>query len=249
MRYDTRYRPTGSSFASSIPTGVRWLLISNTAIWLLYFIAVRVGYASFFQPFQLIPELVVKFPAVWQLVTYMFLHDPIMPGHILFNMLSLWMVGKELERTWGTKRFLTYYFVCGIGAGVCVTLVALVFGSANVPVIGASGAILGLLMAFGLLFPDVELLFFWLFPIKAKYFVMILGAMMFFSSFNPNSGVSNIAHLGGMLVGYLYLRLKVGPVNFDFVGRQYKDWKLQRAKKKFQVYMKKHKSDSEPWIH
>jgi membrane associated rhomboid family serine protease len=249
MRYDTRYRSTGSSFASSVPTGVRWLLVSNTALFVVYFFAVRAGLGSYFAPFQLIPAMVVKFPAVWQLGTYMFLHDPNGLTHILFNMLSLWMFGVSLEQTWGTKRFLTYYFVCGVGAAVCVVLAGLLLGTPNVPVIGASGAILGLLMAFGLLFPDVELLFFFLFPIKAKYYVMIIGAMVFMSSFIPSSGVSNIAHLGGMLVGYAYLRFKVGPVQLDVVGRLYKDWKLQRAKKKFQVYMKKHGSDREPWVH
>jgi membrane associated rhomboid family serine protease len=249
MRYDTRYRPTGSSFASSIPTGVRWLLISNTALFVLYFFAVRVGFGAFFEPFQLIPSMVVKFPAIWQLGTYMFLHDPNGLMHILFNMLTLWMFGVSLEQTWGTKRFLTYYFVCGVGAAICVVIVGLLFGTANTPVIGASGAILGLLMAFGLLFPEVELLFFFLFPIKAKYYVMIVGAIVFMSSFIPSSGVSNIAHLGGMLVGYFYLRFKVGPIKLDFIGRQYKEWKLQRAKKKFQVYMRKHGSDREPWVH
>src|SRR5260370_37826862 len=114
MRYDTRYRSTGSSFASSIPTGVRWLLISNTALFVLYFFAVRVGLGAYFEPFQLVPSMVVRFPAVWQLATYMFLHDPNGLMHILFNMLTLWMFGVSLEQTWGTKRFLTYYFVCGV---------------------------------------------------------------------------------------------------------------------------------------
>jgi membrane associated rhomboid family serine protease len=249
MRYDMRYRSTGSSFSSYLPAGVKWLLISNTVLFVLYFFAVRSGMGGFFAPFQLVPALVVKYPAVWQPFTYMFLHDPNGFMHILLNMLSLWMFGSTLEQTWGTKRFLTYYFVCGVGAGICVVIAGLVFGPANVPVIGASGAILGLLMAFGILFPDVELLFFFLFPIKAKYYVMIIGAMVFMSSFIPGSGVSNIAHLGGMLVGYLYLRFKVGPVNLDFIGRQYHQWKLQRAKKKFQVYLRKHGSDQEPWIH
>jgi membrane associated rhomboid family serine protease len=249
MRYDTRYRFSGSSFAGSLPTGVRWLLIANTALFVLYFFAERAGFGSLFAPFQLVQAMVVRYPAIWQPFTYLFLHDPNGFMHILLNMLSLWMFGVTLEQTWGTKRFLTYYFVCGVGAGLFVVVTGLAFGPANVPVIGASGAILGLLMAFGLLFPDVELLFFFLFPIKAKYYVMIIGAMVFLSSFTPGDGVSNIAHLGGMLVGYMYLRLKVGPVRLDFIGRQYKQWKLQRAKKKFQVYMRKHGSDRDPWVH
>jgi membrane associated rhomboid family serine protease len=249
MRYDTRYRSTGSSFARSIPAGVRWLLISNTALFVLYFFAARVGFGAFFEPFELVPAMVVRFPALWQPFTYLFLHDPNGFSHILINMLSLWMFGVELEKTWGTKRFLTYYFVCGVGAGICVVIAGLLFGTPNVPVIGASGAILGLLMAFGLLFPDVELLFFFLFPIRAKYYVAIVGAIVFMSSFIPSSGISNIAHLGGMVIGYFYLRFKVGPIKLDFIGQQYHQWKLQRAKKKFQVYMRKHGSDREPWIH
>src|ERR1700690_3573553 len=102
MRYDTRYRPTGSSFASSIPAGVRWLLISNTALFVLYFFAARVGFGAFFEPFELVPAMVVRFPALWQPFTYLFLHDPNGFSHILINMLSLWMFGVDLEKTWVT---------------------------------------------------------------------------------------------------------------------------------------------------
>ncbi len=248
MRYDTRYRSTRSNFSNYLPSGVKWLLITNTAIFVLYFFANQAGFGQFFNLFALVPQAVVHHLAIWQLGSYLFLHDPTGFMHILLNMLSLWMFGATLEQTWGTKRFLTYYFVCGIGAGICVVLVALIFGPMNGLVIGASGAILGLLLAFGILFPDVELLFFFLFPIKAKYYVMIVGALVFMSSFTPSSGVSNIAHLGGMLSGFLYLKLKVQSVNLDFVGNAYQQWKLQRAKKKFQVYMRKHGSDRGPWV-
>src|SRR5271154_6990519 len=115
MRYDTRYRSTGSSFAGYLPAGVKWLLISNTVLFVLYFFAERAGFGGFFTPFQLVPAMVVKYPAIWQPFTYMFLHDPNGFMHILLNMLSLWMFGTTLEQTWGTKRFLTYYFVCGVG--------------------------------------------------------------------------------------------------------------------------------------
>ncbi len=243
MRYDTtRPRSFGSSFASSLPTGVKWLLISNIALFLLYFFAARTEAGQIFLLFSLVPRAVLQHLAVWQLFTYMFLHDPYGFTHILFNMLTLWMFGTDLERQWGTKRFLTYYFVCGVGAGICVVLINLLFGEMNARVIGASGAIYGLLLAFGLLYPDRTLLFSFLFPIKAKYFVMILGAIAFLSSFSVNNGLSNVAHLGGMLFGYAYLKMQFQSLNMDFVGNAYKDWKLQRAKKKFQVYMRKHDS-------
>jgi membrane associated rhomboid family serine protease len=249
MRYDTRYRSTGSSFAGYLPTGVKWLLISNIALFVFYYFGARSGLGPYFSLFSLVPQAVVQHLAIWQLFTYMFLHDPGGFGHILFNMLSLWMFGSDLERSWGTKRFLKYYFICGVGAGVCVVIINLLFGSPNQSVIGASGAIYGLLMAFGLLFPDRTILFSFLFPIKAKYFVMIMGAIAFLSSFNVNSGISSVAHLGGMLFGYAYLRMQINTVSFDFIGKSYRDWKLQRAKKKFQVYLRKHGSDQEPWIH
>ena len=131
-----------------------------------------------FGPFMLVPNQVLH-GAVWQLFTYLFLHSLASPGHILFNMLGLWMFGAPIEETWGTRRFLQYYFLCGVGAGICVVAAALAFGGASQPTIGASGAIYGLLLAFGMLFPEQEILVMFLFPIKAKYMVMIFGAIAF----------------------------------------------------------------------
>lgn len=248
MRYDTRYRSAGSSFSSYLPAGVKWLLISNVAMFLLYFFGSMAGLGEYFRLLALVPSAVVEHFAIWQLFTYLFLHSPDGFSHILLNMLSLWMFGTMLERDWGTRKFLRYYFVCGVGAGVCVVVLSMLFGSMNVMVIGASGAVLGLLLAFGLLYPNMELLFFFLFPIKAKYYVMIVGAMVFLSTMMPSQGVSNVAHLGGMLVGYLYLRMQFRTPSLAFVGEGYKQWKLQRAKKKFQVYLRKHGSDRGPRV-
>jgi membrane associated rhomboid family serine protease len=185
---------------------------------------------------------------VWQLFTYMFLHGGI--GHLLFNMLSLWMFGITLEQTWGTRNFLKYYFLCGVGAGICDTLVNVILGN-HTSTIGASGAIYGLLLAFGVLFPDVKVLMNFLFPIKAKYLVMIYGAVALISALGSNSGVSNIAHLGGMLFGWVYLKAPM-PRSFRFLhapdfGGWYRQWRMQRAKKKFQVYMRK-QGGRGPWV-
>jgi membrane associated rhomboid family serine protease len=249
MRYNTRYSPAGFGFSSYFPTGVKWLLISNIALFVLFFLTRGTAMGEFLRLFGLSPRLVLEHFAIWQLVTYLFLHDPYGFGHILFNMLTLWMFGADLERTWGTKRFLTYYFVCGIGAGILDVVANALFYSLDTWTIGASGAIYGLLLAYGLLFPDRTVLFSFLFPIKAKYFVMIIGAIAFLSSIGAsNSRVSHIAHLGGMLFGYAYLRFRFGA--FDTVGvrRRYEQWKIQRAKRKFQVYMRKHRSDRDPWV-
>lgn len=251
-------RPYLGGYSNSFPTGVRWLLIANFAAYVVFFFAVHTGYEALFYPFYLHPSQVVGSLAIWQLFTYMFLHDPNGFTHILFNMLTLWMFGADVERTWGTKRFLEYYFLCGVGAAICVVLANLLFGSGGTT-IGASGALFGVLLAFGMLFPDRQILFSFLFPIKAKYAVMIFGAIAFLSSFAaPGGPVSHLAHLGGMLFGYFYIRShrRRSPMRrpqtsfWRNVRGQYEEWKLQRARRKFQVYMKKHQDrDRDPYVH
>jgi len=245
MRYDYRFRTGGYSYF--FPKAVKWLLISNTAIWLLTFFAVRAGSMGFYI-FALSPIAVLRHFAIWQLFTYMFLHDPFGFGHILFNMLMLWMFGMDLERDWGTRKFLKYYFLCGVGAGICDVVVNALVGTLNTRTIGASGAIYGLLLAFGMLYPDRIVLMSFLFPIKAKYFVMIMGAIAFLSSLgSAGSGVSNVAHLGGMLFGFAYLRMRFVRLETGNLIEKYQNWKMQRAKKKFQVYMRKHGRGG-PWV-
>jgi len=236
-----------------MPPGVKWLLIINTALFVLYSAATMVDRGSAFVHFGLIPRAVTELFAFWQPFSYMFLHDPRNVLHILFNMLTLWMFGKELEVTWGTKRFLKYYFLCGVGAALCVIAAAAAFGSMDTRTIGASGAVFGLLLAFGVLFPDVQVLFMLFFPMKAKYAVALYGALAFYGSLgSAGDGVSHIAHLGGMMFGYLYLRSRMFKRTqadfFTTIEHRYKDWKMRRAKRKFQVYLKKHRSSS-PDIH
>lgn len=251
MRYDTRYRSRSSLFNWSFPTGVKWLVISNVAVYIVYFFGSWIKGEPIFGSLELMPSAVIR-GAFWQLVTYLFLHSLTSFTHILFNMLMLWMFGAPIEETWGTRRFLQYYFVCGIGAGICVVLVNLAFGNPHQRVLGASGAIYGLLLAFGMLFPNQTVLLSFLFPIKAKYMVMIFGAIAFMSSFQSGSTVSNLAHLGGMIFGFAYMKTQFGSriggnFNFDFQQR-WKEYKLQRARRKFKVYLKKHGSDSDPWV-
>jgi membrane associated rhomboid family serine protease len=173
--------------------------------------------------------------------------------HILFNMLTLWMFGMQLESEWGTRQFLKYYFLCGIAAGVCVLLVNMAIGDWGVFTMGASGAIFGLLLAFGVLYPNQTVLMNFLFPIKAKYMVMIYAAIELLLTFGPNTGVSTIAHLGGMAFGYVYLkrgrRPRVASSSFRLpdVRGAYRQWRLERAKRKFQVYMRKHGGRG-PWV-
>jgi len=240
-------------------TAVKWLLIVNCGMFLFSFLLERVGYGTLLLPFALIPQWVVFKLAIWQPFTYLFLHSTAGFGHILMNMLTLWMFGTALESVWGTRRFLQFYFFCGVGAGVCVIVLNALFGSMNIRTIGASGAIYGLLLAFGILFPRSIIYFFGLFPIEARWYVLIMGAIVFLSALGDSSGsVSHFAHLGGMAFGYAFLKLGLGAakgrgpvVRFSLreeFNSRYQEWKLQRAKKKFQVYLKKHGTKRDDWI-
>jgi membrane associated rhomboid family serine protease len=233
-----------SFFSDYFPPGLKWLLISNTLVYVIYYLGGRSLAGMMTTLFSLYAAGVVHGLYVWQLFTYMFLHGGI--WHLLFNMLTLWFFGTQLERDWGTRRFLKYYFYCGIAAGVCVLLVNMAVGDWGTPTIGASGAIFGVLVAFGVLYPNQTVLMSFLFPIKAKYMVMIYAGIELLMTFGPNTGVSTIAHLGGMAFGYVYLKGRLPRVKMPELGGAYKQWKLQRAKKKFQVYMRKHGNG--PWV-
>ena len=187
----------------------------------------------------LIPIQVVEQYWLWQPVTYMFLHAR-SPTHILFNMLILWMFGVELERMWRTRFFVKYYFVTGVGAGILSVLVAMLPFEATratyeANIVGASGALYGLLLAFALYFPNRPILMFLFFPVPAKYFVMILGAIAFLTSIEGSGTVAATTHLGGLIVGYVYLQSGRGGMAAEIKYR-YLKWKINRLRKKFDVY-------------
>lgn len=250
MAIGTRSYTRGYLSSSGLPPGMRALLVSNVAIFVIYSLSGSSPNLSlFFEVLKLRPSDVVTHFFIWQVVTYLFLHQGI--WHILFNMLTLWMFGTEFERLWGTRRFLRFYFFCGVGAGLCVIVGNYLFGNPNIPTLGSSGAIYGILLASAVMWPDRQMLFYFLIPLKMKYFVMIMGAIAFFNSFNPASPVSDVAHLGGMLFGYVFLKLP-RMRNADPMGmlqESYQKWKLERAKKKFQVYMRKQGSGRDRRIH
>lgn len=236
------YRTYLGSYGSGLfPPAVKWLLISNSVVFVLTYL--------FGMPYilALAPVAVVYHFALFQLVTYLFLHGGI--THILFNMLALWMFGVPLEHDWGTRGFLKYYFYCGIAAGVCDVAVNAMRRDWSTHTIGASGAIFGLLLAYGVLYPNQTVLMGFLFPIKAKYMVMIYGLIELLLSIGPNSGVSSVAHLGGMAFGYVYLKSRMPRMKMPDWRGAYRQWRLQRAKKKFQVYMRKHGGRGQgPWV-
>ncbi len=234
-----QFRPGGFTM---LPPVVKNLLIINTLFFLATLAFSRMG-------IDMVKWLGLFYPAskefgVWQLVTYMFMHGGFM--HIFFNMFALWMFGNVLENVWGPKRFLNFYLITGIGAGLTQILVAyirlkshhlglspdqieMVYNEGyqilmtgrnysdpslgfynlitNVPTIGASGAVFGILLAFGMMFPNSLIYVYFAIPIKAKYFVMIYGAIELFSGISNQAGdnVAHFAHLGGMVFGYFVI--------------------------------------------
>ena len=250
MRHSTRYRLNTFFSASNFPQGVKWLLISNTAVFVLGYLLGQAGFPGIFNRwFALVPREVVFHFAIWQLATYLFLHGGV--GHLLFNMLALWMFGVTLERDWGTRRFLKYYFLCGIGAGLCDVTVNALLGNWYTSTIGASGAIYGVLLAVAIVMPHRQV---WVFPlpvtVSMRIFVIVMGAIEFFGTIgSTGDGVSHVCHLGGMLVGYIYLRRGSHLYNYR---NFFTDWKRRRLRKKFEVYVRDHtdKPPSNPdnWV-
>lgn len=190
---------------------IQWLLGSNlndALVWLLpqeYHRDVYSGGTTAFDLiFSLVPSLVVHNFYVWQIGTYMFLHSTHDIFHIILNMFILWMFGSKLEYTWGTREFVRYYFFTGIFAGFSILIWNLWLGI-NPMTLGASGAIFGILAAYALFFPDDLVYIYFLFPVRVKYFVVFIGILEFWNLQGP-SNISHIAHLGGMVAGFFYLR-------------------------------------------
>ena len=177
------FGPRPIVFGGPLSPGVRAILFATVGVFLFQLLAGVLAQTHLERLFGLVPYDVTHHLFLWQGVTYLFLHGGFF--HILFNMLALWMFGTELEWLWGTPRFVRFYFATGIGAALCSTIVS---PNSTIPIIGASGAIYGLLAAYGLLFPDRILLLYLVIPIKAKYFVLILGVIAFWFSLTVGRG-------------------------------------------------------------
>ena len=211
---------------------VKILIITNAVIWLGFQVILGkliLGQEGMItQVLGLIPGLVIGKGWVWQIFTYQFLHA-IDPFHILFNMLILWWFGSELEQRWGTKFFVKYYLACGVGAGIIYVIGYTIWGllTGNIshlisPVVGASGAVFGLLMAYGILFGERVIYFMMVFPMKAKVFIwLIAGLELLFMLTGTQAGVANLAHLGGFATGFIIL---------SFIARQRQKGKRPRNK-------------------
>jgi membrane associated rhomboid family serine protease len=222
----------------AITPAVKFLLIVNVAVFFLQ----QFLPSQILVLFGLVPYLVWHNLYLWQVFTYQFLHGGLF--HILFNMLALWMFGCTLERRWGSEFFLKYYFVSVVGGGI---LNALLVPGQTAPSIGASAGVYGILLAYGLIYPNQIVYFYFVFPIKMKHFVWIMGGIALYSSISAGeSGIAHLAHLGGMLFGYLYLR---GGNPWERFKLYLDQRRLARLKRRFQVIPGRKDDDSKPTLH
>lgn len=235
MYYQTRSVWFGGG---SITPAVKGLIIVNAVVFLFEAMVDH----SFIILFGLVPYLVWTKLYLWQVFTYQFLHGGLF--HILFNMLALWMFGCDLERHWGTQFFLRYYFVSVVGGGILNTIF---LPAQVVPSIGASAGVYGVLLAYGLIYPNRVVYFYFLFPIKMKHFVLIIGAISLYSSIAAtHSGIAHLAHLGGMAFGYAYLRWRNPWVWAKIYFDRYR---LARRRRRFRVINGDKDDDSKPTLH
>jgi membrane associated rhomboid family serine protease len=182
---------------------VKWVLILNASIWLVMVIMVNwLDVTAPFEQLALTPDRVVGGLALWQPLTYMWVHSPVDLWHVLLNGLFLWMFGGVLEQAWGSRAFLRFYLICGIGAGLVVLLSGLLFDP-ETKVVGASGAIYGLVVAWAITYPNRRIYLFGLIPIRGLYFALIPIVFALADFLMRGSGVSHAAHLGGMAIGAL----------------------------------------------
>lgn len=201
------YRPSLFGGFRFFPNVIKYLLISNVALFLLiHFFALFTIQGESISPYLM--YIFALYPLgsgfqIWQLFTYMFMHGDF--WHLLLNMFALWMFGMDLENDWGSKRFAWYYFLCGLGAGISNLLISPLFGTSG-PTIGASGAVYGILLAFGMMYPNRPIFVYFLLPIQAKYFVILYLALELYNGVTGTmDGIAHFAHLGGAAVGFLIL--------------------------------------------
>ena len=227
MKYQFQSNPGEFSYKPALFTSAIKILVSiNFLIFLLQSVSKSEG--LFFPLFGLVPKLVWSELMIWQPITYIFFHGGI--WHVLINMFVLWMFGSELERLWGKSHFLRFYFYTGIGSG----LITLLFNyQSTTPIVGASGSVYGVLLAYGLTYPNRRVYLYGLIPIKSLWFVIGIGLIAFISSFNNVSQVSHITHISGMFIAYMLIKK---PIYLDEII-----FKIRKRILEYQVYNKEKK--------
>ena len=232
-------RPGMVTMGPRLTPAVKYIILACVGI---YFLSALGAGREMIYFFGLTPHSVFTKVFVWQPLTYLFFHGGF--GHIFSNMFALWMFGSEMERYLGSREFVRFFFITGAGAGL---ISIAVHPMSTTPTIGASGSIYGVLLAYGMLFPERMVYLYFLFPVKVKYFISFLFVVTFLSAFGSSgTGIDHFAHLGGGLFAFLYLR---GFLSWKKINESYNRWRLQRLRRKFKVYEnKRRKKDDDFWI-
>ena len=249
-------RDLSSMFGGPLTPAVKTLIIANVVVYVLQYIDLVKDFTEWF---TLVPSLVLPWNfQIWRVASYMFLHAGF--GHLFWNMFGLFVFGCAIERTWGSRSFYRYYFLCGLGGAAFAFLSYPLW---NASILGASGALYGVLIAFGYLFPRQQVLLFFAIPMEARFFVAMFGIMAFASSVTGQQGVAHIVHLGGFATGYLLLRWvgvagrgrrrSLGGLRAELGGSwrdAYRRWRMKRLRKKFEDYYEKRSGgDDGPTLH
>ena len=226
MKYQFQSNPGEFSHKPILFTNAIKILVSvNFGIFVLQTLSNAEG--LFFPLFGLVPRMVWSELMIWQPFTYLFFHGGI--WHVLINMFVLWMFGSELERLWGKNHFLKFYFITGVGSGLITMLVNV---QSITPVVGASGAVYGVLLAYGLTYPNRTVYLYGIIPIKSLWFVLGIGFIAFMSSFDNMSQVSHVTHLSGMLIGYFMLKKPIKLKGLWFqLRKKTLEYQIQREEK------------------
>ena len=250
MKYRLQFNPGEIAYKPQIFTDAIKILVSvNFVIYLLQSISGKED--VFFKLFGLVPSSFISDLMLWQPFTYMFLHAPFYSSvgisHILLNMLGLWVFGRELEQAWGKSHFLKYYFITGVGSGLITYLFQM--GSDN-PVIGASGAVYGILLAYGFSYPNRMLYIWGIIPVKSMWLVIIMGSIAFFGVLGSGDGISHVTHISGMVIGYFLLKknwslrdvlfaIRKKTIEFQVQRHEEKDIKVNMLQKDIDMILEK----------
>ena len=208
MKYRLQFNPGEVAYKPQLFTDAIKILVSvNFGIYILQSVSGKED--VFFRLFGLVPSTFISDLMLWQPFTYLFFHAPFYSSvgisHILLNMLGLWVFGRELEEAWGKTKFLRYYFTTGIGSGLITYFFQI---SSDNPVIGASGAVYGILLAYGISYPNRMLYIWGLIPVRSMWLVIIMGSIAFFGLLGNADGISHVTHISGMFIGYVLLKKK-----------------------------------------
>ena len=250
MKYRLQFNHGELAYKPQIFSDAIKILVSiNFSIYVLQSISGKED--VFFRLFGLVPSTFISDLMLWQPFTYMFLHAPFYSSvgisHILLNMLGLWVFGRELEQAWGKTHFLKYYFITGVGSGLITYLFQI--GSDN-PVIGASGAVYGVLLAYGVSYPNRMLYIWGIIPVKSMWLVIIMGSIAFFGVLGNADGISHVTHISGMVIGYFLLKkrwrwkdvlfaIRKKTIEFQVQRHEEKDIKVNMLQKDIDMILEK----------